>query len=126
MGLQDLVNLLWTDVTMVVEGIKVFIEGLLATGAKIALDSTSCLAMFMSFQVSTQRTFHRLSKVDITLLLYLTHSNVTHNPIIQQGDILLVRFLASDPDPQSALASKRQLDDSFKREFTVPRHILAS
>jgi hypothetical protein len=46
--------------------------------------------------------------------------------ITQQWNIQLVRFLSSAPDPQPALASKRQLDDSFKREFTVLNRIPAS
>jgi len=46
--------------------------------------------------------------------------------ITQQWNIQLVRFLSSAPDPQPALASKRQLDDAFKREFTVLNRIPAS
>ena len=33
--------------------------------------------------------------------------------------IELYRFLSSAPDPQPAISSRRQLDDSLKREFTV-------
>lgn len=46
--------------------------------------------------------------------------------ITQQWNIQLVRFLSSAPDPQPALASKRQLHNSFKREFTVLSRIPAS
>lgn len=46
--------------------------------------------------------------------------------ITQQWHIQLVRFLSSAPDPQPAIASKRQLDDSFQREFTVLNRIPAS
>lgn len=39
--------------------------------------------------------------------------------ITQQWNIQVYRFLSSLPDPQPAIASKRQLDDSLKREFTI-------
>lgn len=65
---------------MVVEGIKAFVEGLAATGAKVPLDSTGCLAVLVSFQVSTQRAFHKLNNIVIVLLLYSTHSNLMHDP----------------------------------------------
>jgi hypothetical protein len=51
---------------------------------------------------------------------------ITQQWNIQLGNIQLVRFLSSAPDPQPALASKRQLDDAFKREFTVLNRIPAS
>jgi len=35
-------------------------------------------------------------------------------------------FLSSDPDPQPAVASQRQLDDALKRQFTVLSCIPAS
>lgn len=44
----------------------------------------------------------------------------------QQREIQVYRFLSSSPDPQPAIASKRQHDDSFKREFTVLSRISAS
>ncbi|NJN56513.1 MAG: transposase [Leptolyngbyaceae cyanobacterium SL_5_9] len=37
-----------------------------------------------------------------------------------------LQFLSSLPDPQPAIASKRQQEDSFKREFTVLSRIPAS
>ena len=46
--------------------------------------------------------------------------------ITQQCNIQLIRFLPSVPDPQPAIASKRQHDDSFKREFTFLSRIPAS
>ncbi len=46
--------------------------------------------------------------------------------ITQQLNIQLIRFLPSVADPQPAIASKRQHDDSFKREFTVLSRIPAS
>ena len=39
--------------------------------------------------------------------------------ITQQWKIQVYPFLSSLPDPQPAIASKRQQNDSFKREFTV-------
>jgi hypothetical protein len=46
--------------------------------------------------------------------------------ITQQWNIQLVRFLPGVHDPQPALASKRQHDVSFKREFIVLSRIPAS
>jgi len=46
--------------------------------------------------------------------------------ITQQSNIQCIRFLSSAPDAQPAIASKRQLDDSFKREFIVLNRIPAS
>lgn len=46
--------------------------------------------------------------------------------ITQQWNIQLIRFLPSVADPQPAIASKRQHDDAFKREFTVLSRIPAS
>lgn len=46
--------------------------------------------------------------------------------ITQQWEIQVYRFLSSSPDPQPAMASKRQYDDAFKREFTVLSRIPAS
>lgn len=46
--------------------------------------------------------------------------------ITQQWNIQLVQFLSSVPDPQPAIASKRQHDVSFRREFTVLCRIPAS
>lgn len=46
--------------------------------------------------------------------------------ITQQFKIEVYSFLSSAPDPQPALASKRQLDDALCREFTVLSRIPAS
>jgi hypothetical protein len=46
--------------------------------------------------------------------------------ITQQWTIQVDRFLSSLPDPQPAIASKRQHEDSFKLEFTVLSRISAS
>ncbi|CAA9394858.1 hypothetical protein AVDCRST_MAG94-5591 [uncultured Leptolyngbya sp.] len=46
--------------------------------------------------------------------------------ITQQLKIQFYRFLFSDPDPQPASASRRQLNDVLKREFTVLSRIPAS
>ncbi|MUL39404.1 hypothetical protein BWI75_24785, partial [Gloeocapsopsis sp. AAB1 = 1H9] len=78
-GLQNLTDLLWANVTMIVEGIEAFVEGLMAARAKIPLDSTRCLAVLVSFQVSTQWAFHRFNNVVMALLLYSTHLNLMHD-----------------------------------------------
>jgi hypothetical protein len=46
--------------------------------------------------------------------------------ITQQWKIQVCQFLSSAPDPQPALASRRQHDDRCKREFTVLSRIPAS
>jgi len=46
--------------------------------------------------------------------------------LTQQWTIQVYPFLSSLPDPQPAVASKRQRDDSSNREFTVISHIPAS
>lgn len=46
--------------------------------------------------------------------------------ITQQWKIQVYPFLACSPDPQPAIASKRQHDDSLQREFTVLNSIPAS
>lgn len=46
--------------------------------------------------------------------------------ITQQFNIQVYPFLPSDPDPQPAVASKRQQDEAFKREFTVLSRLPAS
>ncbi|MBD1880338.1 transposase [Coleofasciculus sp. FACHB-T130] len=46
--------------------------------------------------------------------------------ITQQWKIQVAPFLPGAPDPQPALASKRQYDESCKREFTVLTRIPAS
>jgi hypothetical protein len=46
--------------------------------------------------------------------------------ITQQWKIQVYPFLSSLPDPQPAIASKRQQNDSFEREFTVLSRLPAS
>ena len=46
--------------------------------------------------------------------------------LTQQWNIQVYPFLSSLPDPQPAVASKRQRDDSFNREFTVLSRLLDS
>ncbi|PSB06729.1 transposase, partial [filamentous cyanobacterium CCP2] len=46
--------------------------------------------------------------------------------ISHQWKIQVFQFLSSLPDPQPAVASKRQQEDSFSREFTVLSRIPAS
>jgi len=46
--------------------------------------------------------------------------------ITHQWKIQVFQFLSSLPDPQPAIASKRQYEDSFRREFTVLSCIPAS
>jgi len=46
--------------------------------------------------------------------------------ITHQWNIQIYPFLSSLPDPQPALASKRQQNDSFEREFTVLSRFPAS
>ncbi|WP_088894885.1 transposase [Leptolyngbya ohadii] len=46
--------------------------------------------------------------------------------ITQQWKIQVYSFLSSLPDPQPAIASRRQLNDSFEREFTVLSRFPAS
>lgn len=43
--------------------------------------------------------------------------------IIHQWKIQVFQFLSSLLDPQPAIASKRQQEDSFRREFTVLNRI---
>lgn len=46
--------------------------------------------------------------------------------ITQQWKIQVYPFLSSSLDPQPAIASKRQQNDSFEREFTVLSRFPAS
>ena len=46
--------------------------------------------------------------------------------LTRQWEIQIYPFLSSLPDPEPAFASKRQQEDSFKREFTVLNSIPAS
>lgn len=45
--------------------------------------------------------------------------------ITQQWNISLFQFLSSAPDPHPAIASRRQQDQSFNREFVVLKHFPA-
>lgn len=80
-GLEHLTNLLRANVTMIIKGVKAFIEGLTATRAKVPLNSTRHLAVLMNLQVSAQGAFHRTSDEVNVLLLYLTHINLTHDQL---------------------------------------------
>jgi hypothetical protein len=62
---------------MILKRIEAFIAGLLATRAKIPLDSIGCLAVLMNLQISTHCAFLRLNNIAIVLLLSSTHSNLT-------------------------------------------------
>jgi Transposase DDE domain len=46
--------------------------------------------------------------------------------ITEQSKIILYRFLSSVTDPEPAMASRRQSEQSFQREFTVLKHVPAS
>jgi hypothetical protein len=46
--------------------------------------------------------------------------------ITQQWKIQVYPLLSSDPDPQPAIASQRQLNNALKREFTVLSRIPAA
>jgi hypothetical protein len=46
--------------------------------------------------------------------------------ITEQSKITLCRFLSSVADPEPAIASRRQSEQSFQREFTVLKDIPAS
>ena len=65
MRLQDLLDLFWADVSIVVKGVKTFREGLLALRAEIALMSIGHLAVFMGLSMTTEPTFHCVSNVII-------------------------------------------------------------
>lgn len=58
MSLQDLVNLLGRDVSVVVEGVKAFRKGLFTVGAEIALVAIGHLAVFMNLTMTAEPTFH--------------------------------------------------------------------
>ena len=78
MRLQDLLDLFWADVSIVVKGVKTFREGLLALRAEIALMSIGHLAVFMGLSMTTEPTFHCVSNVIVDSLLYQTHIILTH------------------------------------------------
>ena len=63
---------------MVVQGIKPFVERLLALGTEISLATVRSFAVFMRAGMTTKPTFHKLgSRVDVSLL-YLTHHDLMH------------------------------------------------
>jgi hypothetical protein len=63
---------------MVVQGVKPFIEGLLALMAEISLATVRSFAVFMRTGMTTEPTFHRSClRVDVSLL-YLTHHDLMH------------------------------------------------
>lgn len=62
MSLEHLVNLFWANVAVVVQRVKALGEGLLTVGAKVALMSVRHLAVLMNFTVTTEPTFHSLSR----------------------------------------------------------------
>ena len=57
--LQDLPNLFWRHLTMVVQGVKPFIERLLAQRTEVPLATVRGFAMFMSAGVTAESTFHK-------------------------------------------------------------------
>jgi hypothetical protein len=46
--------------------------------------------------------------------------------ITEQSGTILYRFLSSVADPEPAMASRRQSERSFQREFAVLKHVPAS
>lgn len=65
---------------MVVQGVKPFIEGLLALIAEISLATVRSFPVFMRTGMTTESTFHRACwRVDVSLL-YLTHHDLMHYP----------------------------------------------
>lgn len=61
MGLEHLINLLWADVAVVIEGVKTLGKGLLAVGAEIALMPIEHFAVFVRLRVTTEPIFHCFS-----------------------------------------------------------------
>ena len=78
MGLQYLSNLFWRDLAMVVQGVKAFIESLLALRTEISLIAVRSFAMFMCAGVSTEFAFHRSCLRVGASLLYRTHHILMH------------------------------------------------
>jgi hypothetical protein len=63
---------------MVVQGVKPFIERLLAQRTEVPLATVRGFAMFMSARVTAEPTFHRSClELDVSLL-YSTHHILTH------------------------------------------------
>ncbi len=78
MRLEDLSNLFWGDVAMVIQGVEPLVERLLALRAEIPLATVRSFTMFMSAGMTTQMTFHRSCCGVNILPLYLTHHNLMH------------------------------------------------
>jgi transposase len=64
---------------IIVQGIKSFIERLLALGAEIPLATVRCFAVFMGTEMTAESTFHKLNLKVRVSLLYSTHQNLMHN-----------------------------------------------
>ncbi len=71
--------------TIVVKGVKTLREGLFTLRAEVALMSIGHQAMLMSLRITTESTFHRLSKVAIDSLLYQTHIILTHDLLLESS-----------------------------------------
>lgn len=78
MGLQHLADLFGADMTTVVEAIKRFGKGLMASRTEIALMTLGHLAMLMRFTIAAQRAFDHFTSSRYSSLLYQTHINLTH------------------------------------------------
>ena len=97
MDLKHLPDLFCTHMTMVVQGIKPFIEDLLALGTEIPLATIWSFAMFMRIVMTAEPTFHRSClEVDV-FPLYLTHLNLTHYPrqflvFLKEAIVLLMQL----------------------------------
>ena len=76
---------------IIVQGIKSFIERLLALGAKIPLATVWGFAMFMGTGMTTEPTFHRSCLRVKVSLLYSTHQNLTHYHNLSVHHALVVR-----------------------------------
>ncbi len=73
---------------MVIQGVKPFIERLLALRAEIALAAIRSFTMFMGAGITTEPTFHSSGLRVDALLLYLTHHDLMHYPIDEHGKML--------------------------------------
>jgi hypothetical protein len=58
MRLQDLANLLWSHLTMVIQRVKSLIERLLTLRAVITLATIGSFTVFMGIRMTAQKTFH--------------------------------------------------------------------
>ena len=64
---------------VVIKGIKTLREGLFALEAEVTLMSIGHLAVFMGLSMTTEPTFHCVSKMIINSLLYQNHIILMHN-----------------------------------------------